>query len=174
MIEGTQTINADYAERFEFSVLTTQIWLDVRNGVRRRRATFSYDRGLVMSIDAAVSDLYRQDWGRIVATLIRLTGDFDLAEEAAQEAFAAAVEQWARPACRSSRGRGSSRPRGTRRSTASAGRRDSPPSVELQSRSPLLRTVDEPDYDTDDIPDDRLRLIFTCCHPALTLEPRSR
>src|SRR5271166_2176969 len=43
---------------------------------------------------AAVEELYRTDWGRIVAALIRLLGDFDLAEEAAQEAFAAAVEQW--------------------------------------------------------------------------------
>ena len=43
---------------------------------------------------AAVEAVYRSDWGRIVATLIRLVGDFDLAEEAAQEAFAAAVDQW--------------------------------------------------------------------------------
>lgn len=43
---------------------------------------------------AAVDALYRSDWGRIVATLIRLVGDFDVAEEAAQEAFAAAVDQW--------------------------------------------------------------------------------
>src|SRR5450755_1662213 len=49
-----------------------------------------------MSLDvtAAVEDVYRSDWGRIVATLIGLVGDFDLAEESAQEAFAAAVEQW--------------------------------------------------------------------------------
>src|SRR6476660_10609724 len=43
---------------------------------------------------AVIADLYRSDWGRIVATLIRLIGDFDVAEEAAQEAFAAAVDQW--------------------------------------------------------------------------------
>lgn len=49
-----------------------------------------------MALDAvaAVEAIYRTDWGRIVATLIRLVGDFDLAEESAQEAFAAAVEQW--------------------------------------------------------------------------------
>src|SRR5216117_3227303 len=44
--------------------------------------------------NAVVDSVYRSDWGRIVATLIRLVGDFDLAEEAAQEAFAAAVNQW--------------------------------------------------------------------------------
>ena len=43
---------------------------------------------------AAIDEVYRSDWGRIVSTLIRLVGDFDIAEEAAQEAFAAAVEQW--------------------------------------------------------------------------------
>ena len=47
--------------------------------------------------DAAVEAVYRSDWGRIVATLIGLVGDFELAEEAAQEAFAAAVDQWRRP-----------------------------------------------------------------------------
>ncbi len=47
-----------------------------------------------MSADAAVEALYRSDWGRIVATMIRLTGDFEIAEEAAQEAFTAGVDQW--------------------------------------------------------------------------------
>ena len=70
--------------------------------------------------NAAVEELYRSDWGRIVATLIRLVGDFDLAEEAAQEAFTAAVDQWR--GCRQSRNSrapGSSRPPGTKPSTAS-------------------------------------------------------
>ncbi len=48
----------------------------------------------VLAADAAVDAVYRADWGRIVATLIRLVGDFDVAEEAAQEAFSAAVDQW--------------------------------------------------------------------------------
>src|SRR5262244_631989 len=48
----------------------------------------------VLGANAAVDAVYRADWGRIVATLIRQVGDFDLAEEAAQEAFAAAVDQW--------------------------------------------------------------------------------
>src|ERR1051325_8314229 len=50
---------------------------------------------MAVQVEEAVESLYRSDWGRIVATLIRLVGDFDTAEEAAQEAFAAAVNQWA-------------------------------------------------------------------------------
>jgi RNA polymerase sigma-70 factor, ECF subfamily len=123
-----------------------------------------------MSIDAAVSDLYRQDWGRIVATLIRLTGDFDLAEESAQEAFAAAVEQWSASGVpefprawiiQTARHKALDRVRRQARFATK---------VELHRDSPLLRTVDEPDYDTDDIPDDRLRLICACCHPSLTID----
>src|SRR5512141_378819 len=53
-----------------------------------------YHRRMRPQVDEAVESLYRSDWGRIVATLIRLVGDFDLAEEVAQEAFTAAVDQW--------------------------------------------------------------------------------
>ena len=49
---------------------------------------------MILDAAAAVGEVYRSDWGRILASLIRLAGDFDLAEESAQEAFAAAVEQW--------------------------------------------------------------------------------
>src|SRR3954466_10506435 len=50
--------------------------------------------GMLTDANSAIDDVYRADWGRIVATLIRLFGDFDLAEEAAMEAFTAAVDQW--------------------------------------------------------------------------------
>src|ERR1700704_2749821 len=53
-----------------------------------------YHRGMPLEADQAVDALYRSDWGRIVAALIRLVGDFEVAEEAAQEAFAAGVNQW--------------------------------------------------------------------------------
>ena len=53
-----------------------------------------YHCGMLADANAAIDAVYRSDWGRIVATLIRLVGDFDVAEEAAQEAFAAAVDQW--------------------------------------------------------------------------------
>jgi RNA polymerase sigma-70 factor (ECF subfamily) len=122
-----------------------------------------------LETNAAVQAVYSSDWGRIVATLIRSFGDFDLAEEAAQEAFAAAVDQW-----------------------PDSGIPDSPPAWIIQTArhkaidrlrrqarfkekvesyaSELSQTIEQPDYDTDEIPDDRLRLIFTCCHPALAPE----
>ena len=124
---------------------------------------------MLLETNAAVQAVYSSDWGRIVATLIRSFGDFDLAEEAAQEAFAAAVDQW-----------------------RESGVPDSPPAwiiqtarhkaidrIRRQARfkekvesyaSELSQTIEQPDYDTDEIPDDRLRLIFTCCHPALAPE----
>src|ERR1700730_12108482 len=118
---------------------------------------------------AAVDALYRSDWGRIVATLIRLVGDFEAAEESAQEAFTAAVDQWRVAGVPEF-------PRAwviqTARHKAIARRRRRERSSEvLESYGPswFNRAVDEPDYDTNEIPDDRLRLIFTCCHPALAL-----
>src|SRR3984885_4351307 len=124
-----------------------------------------------MSIEAgtAVDAVYRSDWGRIVATLIGMIGDFDLAEECAQEAFAAAVDQW----------RTSGVPEFPRAWIIQTARhkaidrfrrlRHYRESVETHV-SALSPTVEEPDYDTPEIPDERLRLIFTCCHPALALD----
>jgi RNA polymerase sigma-70 factor, ECF subfamily len=125
-----------------------------------------------MSQDAAVAvdSVYRSDWGRIVATLIGMVGDFDLAEESAQEAFAAAVDQWRVAGVPEF-------PRAwiiqtARHKAIDRIRRNARFEEKLQSyaTSGLVRTVEEPDYDTSEIPDDRLRLIFTCCHPALALE----
>jgi len=125
-----------------------------------------------MSIDVApaVEEVYRSDWGRIVATLIGLVGDFDLAEEAAQEAFTAAVDQW----------RVSGVPEFPRAWIIQTARHKAIDRIRRKARfeeklesyttSGLVRTVEEPDYDTTEIPDDRLRLIFTCCHPALAPE----
>jgi len=121
--------------------------------------------------DAAVEAVYRSDWGRIVAALIRLLGDFELAEEAAQEAFAAAVDQW----------RTAGIPEFPRAWIIQTARHKAidrirrvalhKEKVESYTASALSPTVlDEPDYDSTEIPDDRLRLIFTCCHPALALE----
>jgi len=119
---------------------------------------------------AAVDEVYRSDWGRIVAILIRLVGDFDLAEESAQEAFAAAVDKW--PA--------SGVPEFPRAWIIQTARHKAIDRLRRRTRfekklesyvaSGLSRTAEEPTYDTDEIPDDRLRLIFTCCHPALALE----
>src|SRR5688572_9969060 len=125
---------------------------------------------MVPDTTTAIDSVYRSDWGRIVATLIRFFGDFDMAEEAAQEAFAAAVEQWPLSGIpefprawiiQTARHKAIDR---IRRRTRFAEK------LETYVESGLIRTMEEPDYDTDEIPDDRLRLIFTCCHPALTLE----
>jgi RNA polymerase sigma-70 factor, ECF subfamily len=118
----------------------------------------------------AIDSVYRSDWGRIVATLIRFFGDFDVAEEAAQEAFAAAVEQWP----------GAGVPEFPRAWIIQTARHKAidrirrrtrfEEKLESQVAAGLIQTVEEPNYDTSEIPDDRLRLIFTCCHPALALE----
>jgi RNA polymerase sigma-70 factor (ECF subfamily) len=118
--------------------------------------------------DQAVEALYGSDWSRIVATLIRLVGDFEVAEEAVQEAFAAAVDQW--------RAAGVPEyPRAwiiqtARHKAIDVIRRRARFQEKIQDLSGMIPTVAEPDYDTDEIPDDRLRLIFTCCHPALASE----
>ena len=118
----------------------------------------------------AVDAVYRSDWGRIVATLIRLVRDFDLAEEAAQEAFAAAVDQWPATGVPDS-------PRAwiiqtARHKIIDRIRRQARfrEKVDEQVAAGLLPTVTEPGLEPGEIPDDRLRLIFTCCHPALALE----
>ncbi len=125
-----------------------------------------------MSADATatVEAVYRSDWGRIVATLIGLVGDFDLAEESAQEAFTAAVDQW----------RTSGIPEFPRAWIIQTARHKAIDRLRRQTRlaeklesyavNELGPTSEDPDYDIDEIPDDRLRLIFTCCHPALALE----
>src|SRR5262245_58720416 len=118
----------------------------------------------------AVDAVYRSDWGRIVASLIRRFGDFDVAEEAAQEAFAAAIDQWPASGVPEI-------PRAWIIKTAQNKaidrlRRHTRFQEKLESYvdSGLVRTIEEPDYNIDEIPDDRLRLIFTCCHPALALD----
>ena len=123
----------------------------------------------MLGANAAVDAVYRADWGRIVATLIRLVGDFDVAEEAAQEAFTSAVDQWPRAGIpdvprawiiQTARHKAIDR---IRRRARFADKLDA-----YAAESPQM--VEEPDYDPDEIPDDRLRLVFTCCHPALALE----
>jgi len=121
---------------------------------------------MVSEVNAAVEGLYRSDWGRIVATLIRLFGDFDLAEEAAQEAFAAAVDQWQTEGVPSF-------PRAwiiqtARHKAIDRIRRRTRFKEKLDSYvSDLGPPVESPDYSAGELPDDLLRLIFTCCHPAL-------
>ena len=118
--------------------------------------------------DAAVNAVYHSDWGLIVATLIRQFGDFDVAEESAQEAFAAAVDQWKTDGVPDI-------PRAWIIQTAKHKaidriRRQNRLQEKLESYAELIPSAEEPEYDLEEIPDDRLRLIFTCCHPALAPE----
>lgn len=121
-------------------------------------------------VTQAVEAVYHSDWGRIVAALIGLVGDFDLAEDSAQEAFTAAVDQW----------RVSGVPEFPRAWIIQTARHKAIDRIRRKVRfeeklesyvnSGFVRTIEEPDYDTSEIPDERLRLIFTCCHPALASE----
>jgi RNA polymerase sigma-70 factor (ECF subfamily) len=123
-----------------------------------------------MTATEAVEQVYRDDWGRIVAALISLLGDFDLAEESAQEAFSAAVDQWRNAGVpdfprawiiQTAKHKAIDRIRRKKRFEEK---------VDLYLKDGSIRTVEQPDYDTSEISDDRLRLIFTCCHPALAAE----
>jgi RNA polymerase sigma-70 factor, ECF subfamily len=124
----------------------------------------------VADVQAAVTDAFRQEWGRVVATLIRMTGDWDLAEECAQDAFATALSRWSadgipeRPGAwltTTARNRALDR---LRRSKTEA--------AKLQEVAALNVPGEAAATDDSGVQDDRLRLIFTCCHPALTLEAR--
>ena len=114
-----------------------------------------------------VEELYRTDSRRIFATLVRLLGDFEVAEEALQEAFTAAIEQWPRVGV----------PANPRAWLVSAGRFKAIDRLRRRNRfddslPELARRMDEKVFleavqDEQELQDDRLRLIFTCCHPAL-------
>ena len=125
---------------------------------------------MLANANAAVDAVYHSDWGLIVATLIRQFGDFDVAEESAQEAFTSAVDQWRKDGI-------PEYPRAwiiqtARHKAIDRLRRQTRIKEKLESyvASGLFETVENPDYDSEEIPDDRLRLIFSCCHPALALE----
>jgi RNA polymerase sigma-70 factor (ECF subfamily) len=114
----------------------------------------------------AVDVIYRSESRRVFATLIRLLGDFDAAEEALHEAFRAALEQWPREGV----------PENPRAWLVSAGRFKAIDGIRKNARlDPLSEDTEEQlvspdnpaDWDREDIEDDRLRLVFTCCHPAL-------
>jgi RNA polymerase sigma-70 factor (ECF subfamily) len=123
-----------------------------------------------MSLDAttAVEEVYRAEWGRIIASLIRLVGDFDLAEESAQEAFTAAIDQWPVTGVPEF-------PRAwiiqtARHKAIDRIRRRARLQEKLEFYIDPTEPSEQPNYDSPEIPDDQLRLIFTCCHPALAHE----
>jgi RNA polymerase sigma-70 factor (ECF subfamily) len=119
----------------------------------------------------AVDSIYRSESRRVFATLVRLLGDFELAEEALHEAFRAALEQWPREGM----------PGNPRAWLVSAGRFKAIDAIRRRARFDAIEDLPEDiealaaepvEWDRDSIEDDRLRLIFTCCHPALPSDAR--
>src|SRR6059058_1194841 len=113
-----------------------------------------------------VDAVYRAESRRVLATLIRLLGDFDLAEEALHDAFTAALERWPAEGV----------PANPRAWLVSTGRFKAIDTLRRRARfdasqgevaDRLYQSADAGDRDADSVEDDRLRLIFTCCHPAL-------
>jgi RNA polymerase sigma-70 factor, ECF subfamily len=122
---------------------------------------------------AAVAEAFGEEWGRVVAALIGMTGDWDLAEECAQDAFAQALKTWPRDGV--PRRPGAWLTTVARNRALDRLRRGAAEAVKLREVARLAPTDDYGQAGEDDdsgIPDDRLRLIFTCCHPALSLEAR--
>src|SRR4051794_24862901 len=136
-----------------------------RRASRRRGSAAPSRCGRSRSIEI-LDQVFRDEWGRVVASLIGLLGDFDLAEEAAQEAFAIAAARWERDGppddpfawlMTTARNRAIDRVRRDRTLAAKVRLLDVP--------EPM-----EDDVDETTIPDERLELVFTCCHPALALD----
>jgi RNA polymerase sigma-70 factor, ECF subfamily len=124
------------------------------------------------SVEGVVGRVFREEWGQVVATLIRVTGDWDLAEECAQEAFAAAVERWPRDGVPDKPGAWLTTT--ARHRAIDRLRREAVGAAKLREVAAMVDDV-VPEYSADDdevVPDDRLRLMFTCCHPALAMEAR--
>ncbi len=128
---------------------------------------------MTAEVEAAVADAFHAEWGRVVATLVRLTGDWDLAEECAQDAFATALERWP--------GDGIPRRPGAWLTTVARNRavdRARRAKLGASKERAVAAVVPEPgpgqpgesELSEDEVPDDRLRLMFTCCHPALSFE----
>ena len=127
---------------------------------------------MTTDIRAAVDASFREEWGRIVATLIAVTGDWDLAEESAQDAFAQALRTWERDGVPAKPGAWLTTT--ARNRAVDVLRRRANESVKLAQAARLApdEAAGLPEPDPSGIADDRLRLIFTCCHPALPLEAR--
>jgi RNA polymerase sigma-70 factor (ECF subfamily) len=121
----------------------------------------------MVGLEGVVAGVFREEWGNVVATLIRTTGDWDLAEECAQEAFATALERW--PVDGVPRRPGAWLTTTARNRALDRLRRKANEAVKLREVAIVSRSGDSGD-DVDVVPDERLRLIFTCCHPALAVE----
>ncbi|MFY9269946.1 MAG: RNA polymerase sigma factor [Candidatus Manganitrophaceae bacterium] len=136
---------------------------ETANSPERRPENDAAARQVRERVDA----IYRAESRRVLATLIRLLGDFDLAEEALHEAFRAALEQWMREGV----------PKNPRAWLVSTGRFKAIDAIRRRARFDPLDDLPDPvdpamtdpaAWEDENVEDDRLRLIFTCCHPALS------
>jgi RNA polymerase sigma-70 factor (ECF subfamily) len=119
-------------------------------------------------VEGAVARAFREDWGRIVATLIRTTGDWDLAEECAQDAFARALERWPHDGVPAKPGAWLTTT--ARNRALDRLRRDQTGAAKVREVAVLVPDERPATVDDSGVSDDRLRLIFTCCHPALAFD----
>jgi RNA polymerase sigma-70 factor, ECF subfamily len=124
---------------------------------------------LTAEVEAAIAEAFHAEWGRVVASLVRLTGDWDLAEECAQDAFTTALERWPRDGI----------PRVPGAWLTTVARHRAVDRVrrarlgETKTREVAVTAAGGEDIETtpdEEVPDDRLRLMFTCCHPSLSFE----
>ncbi|WP_409491531.1 RNA polymerase sigma factor [Amycolatopsis sp. cmx-11-12] len=122
---------------------------------------------MTAELDAAITQAFREESGQVIATLIRVTGDWDLAEECVQEAFALALRTWPRDGVPAKPGAWLTT---TARNRATDRIRREAVGAEKLREAAELTAVAEPEWDESGVHDDRLRLIFTCCHPALPME----
>jgi RNA polymerase sigma-70 factor, ECF subfamily len=130
--------------------------------------------GEIAEAQIAVTEAFHAEWGRVVAHVIRVTGDWDLAEECAQDAFAKALERWPRDGIPSSPGGWL---KTTARNRALDRLRRNAVGVTKHREEAVISVADTTGdnsegsaMDDSGIADDRLRLIFTCCHPALAID----
>jgi RNA polymerase sigma-70 factor (ECF subfamily) len=121
-------------------------------------------------VSAAVAEAFREEWGRVVATLIRTTGDWDLAEECTQGALERALKTWPRGGI--PRRPGAWLTTTARNLARDRLRRNAVGETKLREIASMPGHEDWDERDESGVSDDRLRLIFTCCHPALKLEAR--
>jgi RNA polymerase sigma-70 factor (ECF subfamily) len=122
----------------------------------------------VTTAEFAVAEAFRSEWGGVVAHVIRITGDWDLAEECAQDAFAQALVNWAREGVPAN-------PAGWLKTTARHRaydrlRRARVGQAKIEQVARNMHSAERDDADSSGFSDDRLRLLFTCCHPALAAE----
>jgi RNA polymerase sigma-70 factor (ECF subfamily) len=124
------------------------------------------------TVGDAVAAAFHDEWGRVVATLIRITGNWDLAEECAADAFTMALRRWERDGIPGKPGAWLTT--AARNRAIDLLRREKVGTAKLREVAVMeLRDTPEPTPDDPSgVPDDRLRLMFTCCHPALSLEAR--